>query len=156
MKLIGEISKADEGIIIINYNGFLTEKIDLEKVYDIEIKEHKSKRSLESNRMFWGILQKIKEVTDNDLMDLYVDILEKCDAKHEFLLVLPETIEHLKKVFRVVKILEYRDYNNKQMAVVKAWIGSSKYNTKEMSLLIDKALQIASEYNISIDTSEFL
>ena len=87
-------------------------------------------------------------------MDLYVDILEKCDIKHEFLLVLPEAIEHLKKVFRAVKVLEYRDYNGKQMAVIKAWIGSSKFNTKEMSLLIDKALQVASENNILIEFEE--
>ena len=153
MKILCEITKADSGIIIANYNGFIPE-IDKTKIYDVEIKEHKSKRSLESNRMFWGIIQQIKDATDNDLMDIYAEVLERCDVKHEYLLVLPETIEALKKVFRAVKILEYRDYNGKEMAVVKGWIGSSKFNTKEMSLLIDQAIKIAVENGVTIDTSE--
>ena len=95
--------------------------------------------------------QKIAEETDNDLMDLYIDVLEKASAKYEFLLVLPEAIEKLKQNFRAVKTLEYRDYNGKQMAVVKVFYGSSKFNTKEMSILIDKALQIASELGIVVE-----
>lgn len=153
MKLIAEIQKADDGVIVVNYEGFIPE-LDLSKMYDIEIKEHKSKRSIEANRMFWGILQQIKEVTDNDLMDLYISVLEKADVKHDFLMVLPETLDQLKKVFRAVKVLEYREYNGKQMAVIKAYIGSSKFNTKEMSLLIDKAIQMASENGITIDMTE--
>lgn len=155
MKLTGEIIKADEGMLIISYNGFLTDELDLTKIYDIEVKEHKSKRSLEANCMLWGILQKIKEETDNDLMDLYIEVLEKADAKYDFLMVLSETVEELKKVFRAVKILEYREYNGKQMAVIKAYIGSSKFNTKEMSVLIDKAIQVASENGIAIDIDDF-
>lgn len=154
MKIIAEIQKANEGVIVANYEGFIPE-LDLSKMYDIEIKEHKSKRSLEANRMLWGILQKIKEETDNDLMDLYIEVLEKADAKYDFLMVLPETVEELKKVFRAVKILEYREYNGKQMAVIKAYIGSSKFNTKEMSILIDKAMQVASENGIAIDINDF-
>ena len=69
-------------------------------------------------------------------------------------MVLPDAVEELKKCFRAVKVLEYRQYNGKDMAVVKVYSGSSKFNTKEMSVLIDKALQIASEYGISIDISE--
>lgn len=153
MKIIAEIQKADEGVIVANYEGFIPD-LDLSKTYDIEIKEHKSKRSIEANRMLWGILQQIKDVTDNDLMDLYISVLEKADAKHDFLMVLPETLEQLKKVFRAVKVLEYREYNGKQMAVVKAYIGSSKFNTKEMSLLIDKAIQVASENGIDIDLTD--
>lgn len=154
MKLVCNISKAEKGEIILKYNGFLADTLDLSKTYDVEIKEYKSKRSIDSNKMFWGILEKIKEVTDNDLMDLYIDILEKANAKYDYLMVLPDAVEELKKCFRAVKVMEYRNYNGKNMAVVKVWIGSSKYNTKEMSILIDKALQVAAEYGISIDTSE--
>ena len=126
-------------------------KSELEIGEHYEIKKYVSKRSLDSNRMLWGILQKIAEETDNDLMDLYIDVLEKASAKYEFLLVLPEAIEKLKQNFRAVKTLEYRDYNGKQMAVVKVFYGSSKFNTKEMSILIDKALQIASELGIVVE-----
>jgi len=150
--MIATLEKLDNGKIEFSYFGLKPKDMEIGTKYTIT--KYVKKRSLDSNRMFWGILQKISEETDNDLMDLYITLLEQSNAKYEFLLVLPETIEELKKVFRAVKVLEYRDYNGKQMAVVKAYIGSSKFNTKEMKKLIDKALQMASENNIVIEMED--
>lgn len=150
--MIATLEKLDNGKMEFSYFGLKPKDMEIGTKYTIT--KYVKKRSLDSNRMFWGILQKISEETDNDLMDLYITLLEQSNAKYEFLLVLPETIEELKKVFRAVKVLEYRDYNGKQMAVIKAYIGSSKFNTKEMKKLIDKALQMASENNIVIEMED--
>lgn len=150
--MIATLEKLDNGKMEFSYFGLKPKDMEIGTKYTIT--KYVKKRSLDSNRMFWGILQKISEETDNDLMDLYITLLEQSNAKYEFLLVLPETIEELKKVFRAVKVLEYRDYNGKQMAVIKAYIGSSKFNTKEMKKLIDKALQMASENNIVVELIE--
>lgn len=150
--MIATLEKLDNGKMEFSYFGLKPKDMEIGTKYTIT--KYVKKRSLDSNRMFWGILQKISEETDNDLMDLYITLLEQSNAKYEFLLVLPETIEALKKVFRAVKVLEYRDYNGKQMAVIKAYIGSSKFNTKEMKKLINKALQMASENNIVVELIE--
>lgn len=150
--MIATLEKLDNGKMEFSYFGLKPKDMEIGTKYTIT--KYVKKRSLDSNRMFWGILQKIAEETDKDLMDLYITLLEQSNAKYEFLLVLPETIEELKKVFRAVKVLEYRDYNGKQMAVIKAYIGSSKFNTKEMKKLIDKALQMASENNIAIEMED--
>ena len=150
--MIATLEKLDNGKMEFSYFGLKPKDMEIGTKYTIT--KYVKKRSLDSNRMFWGILQKIAEETDKDLMDLYITLLEQSNAKYESLLVLPETIEELKKVFRAVKVLEYRDYNGKQMAVIKAYIGSSKFNTKEMKKLIDKALQMASENNITIEMED--
>ena len=150
--MIATLEKLDNGKMEFSYFGLKPKDMEIGTKYTIT--KYVKNRSLDSNRMFWGILQKIAEETDKDLMDLYITLLEQSNAKYEFLLVLPETIEELKKVFRAVKVLEYRDYNGKQMAVIKAYIGSSKFNTKEMKKLIDKALQMASENNIAIEMED--
>lgn len=151
MKINAEIHKIEDNFITLRADTQFLQGLETETKYSIEFKKYKSKRSLESNRLFWGILQQIKNETDNDLYDLYIETLIRCDVEYEFMLVLPEAIESLKKVFRAVKVLEYRDYNNKQMAVVKAWIGSSKFDSKCMSKLIDTAIQMAAENNVNID-----
>lgn len=84
-------------------------------------------------------------------MELYAKMLEKSGAKHEYLMGLPETIPELLKVFRAVRIVEYRDYNGKQLALMKCFYGSSKMNTKEMNNLIDTILDYASKIELYID-----
>lgn len=150
MKITGTIFKVENEFITIKSDNLFNDLVIDEK-YNIEFKKYKSKRSLESNALFWSILQQIKEATQNDLYDLYIETLVRCDVAHDFMLVLPETITSLKKVFRAVKVLEFRDYNGKEMAVVKVWMGSSKYNSKEMSRLIDTAIKMASENGVNID-----
>ena len=152
MKLTGEISKADEGIIIINYNGFLTEKIDLEKVYDIEIKEHKSKRSLDQNKLLWQLIGLIAKNQNKSDWDIYLDLMQNCNIQPEYILALPETIKSLKSVYRVVIPLdETREVNGKILTIFKCQVGSSKLNTKEFKELLDYTIRLCGELDIDIE-----
>ena len=62
---------------------------------------------------------------------------------------IPEALSTFKKEFRAVKEVERREYNGKEMVVCKCFTGSSKYNSKEMSLLIEGILDTLSEMGIN-------
>ena len=171
--MIGKLIKKEKSLSLSNYNKVRItfeiedyysikdiEQLENNKIYKFEPKEYKSNRTIQQNKMMWKYLELIaqKELggrTDSDyVMELYAKMLEKSGAKYEYLMALPETIPELLKVFRTVKIVEYRDYNNKQMAVIKCFYGSSKMNTKEMKNLIDTILDYAYNIGLYIDKEE--
>ena len=76
MKITAEIQKFEQGLLIANYEEFITEEIDLNKRYTIEIKPYKSKRSLEQNKTAWLMIEKISEVTQNNKWVIYCEALK--------------------------------------------------------------------------------
>lgn len=126
----------------------------------IEVTAYKSKRSLEQNRMLWALLGKLAEATSGNSRkstteDWYVELLEEANIKSEFLLGLPESEESLKQSYRVVKQVETRTLNGKEVIVYKCSKGSSKFNTKEMTDLIDTVLDKLAELGIVDSETEY-
>lgn len=154
MKITGQIFQINEEFITIKSNTQYFGDLEVDEKYNIDFKKYRSSRTLEQNKMMWGIIQQIATETDNDIMEIYCGGLEKANAKSEFMMCLPEAIEEVKKCFRAVRICEMREYNGKEMAVLKCYIGSSKFDTKEMKFLIDYFIRLASELDISIDYEE--
>ena len=114
--------------------------------YIITFTKPSNKRSLAQNRYLWELLGQIS-VKENgnraDDVEIYCQLVEQAGVKCEYLLALPQAEERLRSVFRVVKAVDDREYNGQLMIVFKCFYGSSKMNTKEMSMLIDKAIERA-------------
>lgn len=142
------------------YSKLQIEKLKENLEYKLQIKEINSKRTLQQNNFMWKCLELISQKenagrTDSDyVLDLYCKMLEKSGAKYEYMMALPETKDELLKVFRAIKIVEYRDYNGKQMAVMKCFYGSSKMNTKEFSNLMETILDYAADIGLYINKEE--
>ena len=119
--------------------------------YTIEIKTPKSKRSLDQNNLLWELIGKIAKVTNIDDMDIYCQLIEMAGAKYDYLMVLPEAVDRLKKAYRAVKVLKDIEHNGKMFKAVKAFYGSSTMNTQEMTELINITLDYAEQSGI--DTS---
>lgn len=148
INLQAEIFNLDDQFIVLKTQE--GNDLELGKVYNITFKKYRSCRSIEQNKLMWEIISRIAKETNNDEMDVYAYGLEKANAKFEFLMILPEALESVKQTFRAVKICESREYNGKNMLVIKAFIGSSKFDVSEMTELINYFIQLASELNIYI------
>ena len=134
-----------------NYNDKKTIQ-DLEKeTYSIQISKVKSQRSLNQNKYFWKMCGLIAEELHQDVMEVYVHLLEDTNAKYEYIMGLETIEDELKKNFRAVKVVRPELYNGKKMIVYKCFIGSSKFDVKEMNMLIDKAMSYCSELDIEIN-----
>ena len=125
----------------------------------VEVKPYKSKRSLEQNRMLWALLGKLGEATSGNTRkstteEWYIQILEESNVKCEFLMGLPESEKTLKEMFRVVTKVETRESNGKEVVVFKCCKGSSHFNTKEMTDLIETVLDKLAELGISDSETE--
>ena len=149
LNIQAEVTNIEGEFITLRTHGYFNSP-EIGKTYNIAFKKYYTSRSLQQNNLMWEIISRIAKETDNDDMEIYTQGLEKANCKAEFLLILPEALESIKKTFRAIKICENREYNGKQMLVVKAYIGSSKYNSDEMTRLIHYFTQLAAELNIFI------
>ena len=124
------------------------QKMDMEKFYLVEVKEPKSKRSIEQNKMLWQLIHSIAKETNQDDMDVYCACLERADALSDYIITAYDMEDDLRKCFRGVRFIRKQEVNGKECNIYKVYIGSSKMNTKEMTELIEITMQIASEFGI--------
>ena len=123
-------------------------KLDMDKLYVVEIKEVKSKRSLEQNKMLWQLIHAIAKETHQDDMEVYCACLERADALSDYVITATLTEEELRKHFRGVRFVRTTEVKGNEFNVYKVYLGSSKMNTKEMTELLDITLQICGELGI--------
>jgi hypothetical protein len=139
---------------MISISGKITEiipellKLDMDKLYLCEVKEPKSKRTIEQNKMLWQLIHSIAKATHQDDMDVYCGCLERADALSDYIITAYDMEDDLRKCFRGVKFMRKQEVNGKECNIYKVYLGSSKMNTKEMTELIDITMQIASECGI--------
>ncbi len=101
-----------------------------------EIKKHRVKRSLDANAYFWLLCQKLADAFHTDKESIYLEMLSRYGV-FTHIIVKPEVVEKTKEVWRYVKELGEVKVNGKTGVQLQCYFGSSTYNTKEMSTLID-------------------
>lgn len=130
--------------------------LDLEsgKEYVIELKEPRTKRSIQQNKYMWALIHQIAghEDMNQDEVEVYTLALEEANAKFIYLLGTPEAEDELKKNFRAVRVVRPTIENGKEFIVYKCFIGTSKMDTKEMTKVLDIIIAWAEE--LGIETNE--
>lgn len=124
--------------------------------YEVTIIKQRKGRTLAQNRYLWELLGQISVAENGNTsedVNIYCQLIEQCGAKCEYMLVPSEedVVKRLMRVYRAVKVLQARPYNGKVMWMVKCFYGSSKMDTKEMGMLIDKAIERAEADGIDTD-----
>lgn len=124
----------------------------------VTIKQFKSSRSIEQNDMLWGIITQISDKVngshrEEDLINIYSTLLQRANIKREYIRTLPQAVNILEQSFRAaLEVPNSRKIENgKETVGFWVYYGSSNFNTKEMTELIDIALDLASELGVVYD-----
>ena len=168
MKVIGKVNKR-----VINEDGNLELTLEINNLYHqeqikelkkdvdyrIEIEEVKSTRSIYQNNLMWKIIHDIAiarggDRASEDDWNIYLEALERTGAKFEYIAVLPQAEDILKKQFRAIKLMNSFEHKGKTFNQYKVYYGSSKLNTKEMSLLLEMVKDIAVESGVELSVYE--
>lgn len=113
-----------------------------DKELDIEFKKHRNHRSLDANAMLWACLGEMAAALRTDNWSMYLFELERY-GKFTSVLVKPEAIEDMKRQWRETKVVgETEVYDPasgeyKTMIQMLCFFGSSTYDSKEFSRLLD-------------------
>lgn len=123
------------------------------KKLEIDVKPYKSKRSLEQNRLLWVLLGKLAEAMSGkkdrvSTEDAYRIMLEEANVAFDFVIARPETEDMLRKMFRVVRKVGERKVNGQLLNDYQCFLGSSQFNTQQMTELIESVLDKLAELGV--------
>ena len=113
----------------------------------IKAVKHRERRSLDANAYLWVLLQKMAEALRRDKWGLYLEKLGEYGV-FTHIIVKPHMVEKVKEEWRAVKELGEVCVNGTTGIQLQCYFGSSTYNTKEMSVLIDGVVSEAKEMGI--------
>lgn len=127
---------------------------------DIEIKKHRAKRSLTANAYMWVLIGEIAEKTDEPRTAIYRQAIQEAGVMKS-LVVREEIANEVQDYLTDVKPSGTGDFallggTRKGWTEVYLYIGSSKYDTKEMARLIDYIVGECKELGIDTITPEEL
>lgn len=115
------------------------------KSVKVKLEIKRERRSLNANALLWKVLQDLAEYHQTSRWDLYKKYIEEYGC-FEYLAILKDALPQLKSLFRVIK--EHgtvKTADGVELVRVQCFWGSSKYDTKQFSLLLDHVLQDAKE-----------
>lgn len=121
--------------------------------YSAELKERRKKRSMNANNYFWQLLDQIAAALGRVKEDLYLEYIKQVGVFKDFTLS-----EEQAKTFRVAWSMlgvgwptQQVDYDGDNV-VIRAYYGSSQYSTRQMSRLIDMAVEDAKDLGVEVLT----
>lgn len=136
----------------------LLNEVKKEREYNVEIKQYRKKRSLDANAYMWTLCDKISQVVpETTKEDVYRDAIHHVGVFETFPLkddAVERWIERwqtngtgwISEVLHKAKTPGY--------TIVISYYGSSTYNTKEMSRLIDNVVMTAKQCGVETLTPD--
>ena len=129
-----------------------------DKLYDLEVKEHRKKRSLDANAYCWTLINKIADALRITPIEIYRQAIQNIGGNYEVIPIKEEAADHFKQIWQAQglgwpcvdmgksKIHGYRN--------LRAYYGSSTYDTRQMSQLIDNLVQDCRALDIEVKSEE--
>ena len=127
-------------------------------LYDLEVKEHRKKRSLDANAYAWVLINKLAEVIRIPPEEVYRQAIRNVGGNSEVFPIKEGAADHFIRIWEAKgtgwpcvdlgpsKIPGYRN--------VMAYFGSSTYDTEQMSRLIDNLVQDCKALDIEVKSDE--
>lgn len=116
-----------------------------DRLYDIEIKEHRKKRSLDANAYAWVLINKLSDVMRIPPVEVYRQAIQDISGNNEVLPVKEEAVEQFKQAWSSHGIgWICRDMGKSKIPGYRnlmVYYGSSIYTSKQMSDLIESLVQ---------------
>lgn len=133
------------------------EEIANEEKLDIEVKKHRKKRSLDANAYCWVLIGKIAERINAAPVDVYkmaikdIGVYEVLPIKNTAVKMFTQAWSKngIGWVCEIIGDSKLEGYTN-----IKAYYGSSTYDTKQMARLIDSIIEDCKLLGIDTDTPE--
>ena len=130
------------------------------KVYVLSVKEFRKKRSLDANAYCWTLINKLADAMRLPPVEVYRQAIQNVGGNYEVIPIKEEAAEHFKQVWQTQGLgwpcvdmgkSKLDGYRN-----LRAYYGSSTYDTRQMSQLIDNLVQDCKALDIETMTPDKL
>jgi hypothetical protein len=147
---------SDKHVIAFEINEELTQDM-IDEIKDsklsIEFKKYREKRSLDANALLWACLGEIAAAMQADKWDIYLMMLKRY-GKYTYICVKPGVVDAMKAQWRECEVIGEVDINGQTAVQLLCYFGSSTYNTKEFSVLLEGVISEMREMGLPTPTSK--
>lgn len=127
--------------------------IEKGKYLDVDIKQHRQRRSLDANALLWKMCTEIAAVLKSNKDEVYLMMLERYGI-FTHVIVKQEAVERMIQQWRTARVLGEVTVNGKTGVQIQCYYGSHLYDSKEFSVLLDGVISEAKELGIEVITDE--
>lgn len=113
----------------------------------IEAKKYHKKRSLEANALLWACLGDIAAALRTDKWQVYLLMLKRY-GKYTYICVKPNAVEAVKAHWRECEEIGRVTIGGQEAVQLLCYFGSSTYDSKEMSVLLDGVISEMKEIGL--------
>lgn len=151
--------KPDDKIKVIAEVASYIDSLENDKQYNLTIKEHKKKRSLDANAYAWVLLDKLAAVIHESKEAIYKSYIKEIGGNSELVCIKTEAAESLCAGWSRNGLGWQTDTMPSKLkgcTNVILYYGSSVYDTEQMSRLIDLIVQDCKIFGIDTKDPEEL
>ena len=116
-----------------------------DRVYDLEVKEHRKKRSLDANAYCWVLINKLADVMRIPPTEVYRQAIQDISGNSEIIPIKDEAVEQFKQAWTHNGIgWLCKDMGKSKLPGYRnlmVYYGSSVYTSSQMNALIDHLVQ---------------
>ena len=111
--------------------------------------KYRAKRSLDANALLWVCLGKIADAmeTPTDKWEIYLRMLKRY-GKYTHICVKPNVVDAVKAQWRETEVIGEVNINGQKAVQMLCYFGSSTYDTKEFSKLLDGVISEMQEMKL--------
>lgn len=126
---------------------------------DVKIKKYRKHRSLDANAYFWKLLTELCDTVEIDTIEEYKKRVKELGIFRQFKIETKDlkTFEKVWTERGIAWFCEVADttyIGDTEFKIINAYYGSSSFNSKQMSRLIDGVVQDCNGYGIPTKTKE--
>jgi hypothetical protein len=138
----------------INESSVVNE-IDMLKDSKLSIKavKYRQKRSLDANGLLWHCLGEIASSLNADKWDIYLQMLKRY-GKYTYICVKPNMVDSVRSQWRESEVIGEVNINGSEAVQMLCYFGSSTYNTKEFSVLLEGVISEMQEMGLVAPLSQ--
>lgn len=128
-----------------------------DKLYDVEFKQHREKRSLDANAYAWTLMGKLAEATRIKVDDIYREYIRNVGGNSVTICVQESKADRICKDWEKNGLgWQAIQFESKIESCVNLLLyeGSSEFDTAQMSRLIDMIIQDCKEQDIETATPD--
>ena len=126
----------------------LNELLSNDKIKEVKIGNKRKKRSLDANAALWKMLSMMADKLHTTKDELYLEMLDRYGV-FTFIVVKPNVVDRVKEEWKTVRELGEVTINGKTGIQLQCFFGSSTYDSKEFSVLLEGVIEEAAGLGIS-------
>lgn len=122
---------------------------------DVTAVRHRNHRSKNANALLWECLGRIASTLRTDKWSVYLQMLKRY-GEYTYVCVKPKAVEMLKRQWRECEEIGNININGQEAVQMLCYYGSSTYDTKQFSVLLDGVISEMKEMGIETPADEYI